>query len=337
MERWLRRSSVVFALTLGFALSPTSAARAAGVEPAKATPVQREQAQNRFVKGRDLFNAKKYEPALVELNASLDIVASPNTRLYIARCLQKMGKVVAAYAELGRTAIEAKELVRDDPRYEKTGTAAADERAQLEKQLAFAQLTILRPGPDTKVKVQGDELRPGGWAEPVPMKPGAATISVETPGHAPITKEVTVVAGQRLNVEIDADAAPVAAAPPPPPPEPARTSESSPILRPLAFTFAGVAVAGLATFLVAGAMANGTHSDLEAACGAGPCPPGHETDIAAGKSQQTFANIGLGVFVIAGAASVTLFVVSSRSSANPSAAKAKITARPAFVGLEGQF
>lgn len=336
MNRWLRRSSVVFALTLGVAFSPCTSAHAAGVEPAKATPVQREQAQNRFVKGRDLFNAKKYEPALVELNASLDIVASPNTRLYIARCLRQMGKVVAAYVELGRTAIEAKELVRDDPRYEKTGAAAAEERTQLEKQLAFAQLSILRPGPDTVVKVQGDEVRPGGWAEPVPIKPGAATFSVETPGHAPVTKEVTVTAGQRLTVEIDADATPVAAAAPTPAPEPARPTESSPILRPLAFTFAGVAVAGLATFIVAGVMANGTHSDLEAACGAGPCPPGHETDIAAGKSQQTFANIGLGVFAIAGAASVTLFVISAKN-APPNAASARIAARPSFVGLEGRF
>src|ERR1700677_143702 len=91
---------------LALSLLAAPLALADGVLPDVATPVQREQAQSRFAKGRDLLSKKQYDDALVEFRASHDIVASPNTRLEIARCLRTSGKLVAAYAELGRTSIE---------------------------------------------------------------------------------------------------------------------------------------------------------------------------------------------------------------------------------------
>ena len=70
-----------------------------------------------FLRGKDFLGKKDYEHALAEFRASHDIVASPNTRLEIARCLRAMGKVVEAYAELGRTTVESKEMVAQDNRY----------------------------------------------------------------------------------------------------------------------------------------------------------------------------------------------------------------------------
>src|SRR5579884_1681230 len=97
--RWL----VPLALA-AFEMARAVPASADGVLPAAATPVQREQAQSRFLRGKDLLSKKRYDEALSEFRASHEIVASPNTRLEIARCLQGMGKTVEAYAELGRTA-----------------------------------------------------------------------------------------------------------------------------------------------------------------------------------------------------------------------------------------
>jgi hypothetical protein len=335
------RSALVLAFAVGFML-PESAL-AAGVTPAAATPAQREQAQTRFVKGRELFTAGNFAEALTEFEASLEIVASPNTRLYVARCHRKMGNLVPAYAELGRTLVEARELATEDPRYEKTAEAALEERGELAQELGFVEITITRQAPTTTVKVAGDEVLRGGWSEPVPVLPGTAEVVVETPGHAPISRSVEVSAGEKKAIEIDAaadatavaeverDSEPIAEAP---------ASEATP-LRPLAYVAGGVAVAGLATFVIAGAMANGTHSDLEQACGAGPCPPGHEDDISAGRTQQTFANIGLAVGVLGAAAAVTLFVISKpKSSTAAATATAKSTsflAGPSFVGLRGTF
>jgi hypothetical protein len=332
------RTSIMIATALALSLGSASIAHAAGVEPAKATPVQREQAQSRFLKGRELYNQKKYDAALAELTASLDIVASPNTRLYVGRCLREMGRTVAAYAELGRTAVEAKELLRDDTRYEKAAQAANDERAQLAPKLGFLDVRVLHAAPETTLKVANDDVRRGGWEEPVPVMPGTAEIVAQTPGHAPVKQEFQVSAGEHKSVVIDAAADGTAVAGGATSSGGTESSGDKPTLRPFVYATAGLAAAGLVTFFVAGAMANGTYSDLEKACGSGPCPPGHESDVSAGRTQQTIANVGLAIFAVSGAASVTLFFVgNSKKTPAANAASARVTAGPSFVGLQGAF
>jgi hypothetical protein len=309
-------------------LLTASSAEAAGVSPASASPVQREQAQSRFLKGRDLYNAKKYDGAIAELRASLDIVASPNTRLYLGRALREQGRIVAAYVEFGRAAVEAKELVHEDARYEKAGTAATDERAQLAPRLGFVEIHVLRATPETRLVVGEEEIRRAGWEEPVPVVPGSSEIVLETPGRPPVRQSVTVAAGERTTATLDAGPDVAPPPPPAPPPEAPRAT-----LRPAAYATAGFAALGLGTFLVAGALANGTYSDLEKACGAGPCPPGKADDISSGKTQQTIANVGLVVFGVAAATSITLFIVGSKKS-SPSAA---IGVGPSFLTMRGTF
>ena len=316
----------------------------AGAAPGAATPVQREQAQSRFLRGRELYGAGRFDAALAEFTASLDIVASPNTRLYVGRSLREMGRLVPAYVELGRAEIEARELTRDDPRYKKAAIAAAQERKELEPKLGFIDISIKRAAPTTTLKVAGDDVRRGGWSEPVPVLPGTAEVVVETPGHPPISRTVNVGAGQRESIAIDAEAdtpdvAVVASSSDDSAAEPADTSSSDrTTLRPYAYVAGGVALAGLATFTVFGLLSNGTHSDLEAECGPRACPPGHEDEIDAGRTQQTIANVGLVFAAIGAAAAVTLFVLSEpkKDGATP-AATARVVTRGSFLGLEGSF
>lgn len=337
-SRSLRFAAPLVLAAIAFAPDAT----ASGVTPSAATPVQREQAQSRFLRGKELYSAGKFDAALAEFTASLDIVASPNTRLYVGRCLREMGRYVPAYVELGRTAVEAKELTRDDPRYAKAASAAADERKALEPRLGFIDISITRAAPTTTLKVGGDDVRRGGWSEPVPVMPGTAEVVVETPGHAPLRRTVQVAAGGRQSLAIDAEAdtpdVAVVATKQDAPSDEAGSGSKRANLRPYAYVAGGVAIAGLATFTVFGLLANGTHSDLEAACGSRPCPPGHEDEISRGKTQQTIANIGLVVGAIGAAAAVTLFVVGKPSAqATTTGANARVVARGSFLGLEGSF
>ena len=145
-------SVVALLAALHVAFMPAIAS-AVGVSPGNATPVQREQAQSKFAKGKELFAQKKWDEALTEFRGSLDIVASPNARLYAARCLREKGNLVEAYVEFGRTEVEAKELAPQDPRYLKTGESAADERKSLEPKLGFVTVTIENAAENTTVNI----------------------------------------------------------------------------------------------------------------------------------------------------------------------------------------
>ena len=137
-------------------------------------------------------------------------------------------------------------------------------------------------------------MRSSGWAEPLPVLPGEAEVVVETPGHAPIRQKVTLAAGERKSLSIDAAAdAPAVSELPTGAAKHEEIPASGPRYRPIAIAAGAVAVAGLATFAIAGAMSNGTYSDLKSACGDRACPPDKASDIDAGETQQTIANVGL--------------------------------------------
>jgi hypothetical protein len=328
------RSRLVVAAFVALVASVSPPAHADGVMPAAATPVQREQAQARFARGKELLGKKQYDAALAEFRASHEIVGSPNTRLELARCLRAMGRLVAAYAELGRTAVEAKELVAQDNRYQRAFDSATAERAEIEPQLGFVALTIQNPADDTKVTVGGEEIRRAAWAEPAPAVAGQTEVLVETPGHGPVKRTLTLVAGQKTALTVDAMSGDQPAAPAAPPPPAVASEPSSSPLRTWAYVAGGVGVAGLVTFAVGGLMAHSTYNDLNSACNGGPCPPDKAGEISSGKTQQTLANIGLGVGIGGVAAGATLFALSLKMA--PTATTGLVVS-PGWAGVRGSW
>ena len=327
----LALAAAVVALSTAF----SQPARADGVMPAAATPVQREQAQARFARGKELLGKKQYDAALAEFRASHEIVGSPNTRLELARCLRAMGRLVAAYAELGRAAVEAKELVGQDNRYQRAFDSATAERAEIEPQLGFVALTIQNPTDDTKVSVGGEEIRRAAWGEPAPAVAGQTEVLVETPGHGPVKRTLTLTAGQKTALTVDALSGELPGGPPAPPAEPPLPETATSPLRIWAYVAGGVGVAGLATFAIAGVMARSTYNDLNGACGGGPCPPDKNGEISSGKTQQTAANVGLVIGIAGVAAGATLFVL-SLPKASPTASTGLAVA-PGWMGVRGSW
>jgi hypothetical protein len=311
-------------------------ALADGVLPDAATPVQREQAQSRFLRGKELRSKGNYEDALAEFRASHQVVSSPNTRLEIARCLLATGKTVAAYAELGRTAIEAKELTAQDNRYDRTYHAAVAERAELESRLAFVTLRIENASEGTRVLVSGEEIVRAAWTEPAPVTPSAAQVVVETPGHPRVVRTVQLAAGQRSALTIDAqsgEAVPVGTLVEegPPASSPGGTAPSA-WMRTGAYVAGGAGVAGLAAFAIFGLMARSNYDDLSRACAGGPCPPDKADEISAGRTNQGIANVGLAVGIAGVAAGTTMFVLSLKKTP---AANAALLVGPTWVGVRG--
>lgn len=321
------------------ALGFHATADAAGVDPASATAVQREQAQARFLKGKEHFDRNELPQALDDFRASLDIVASPNARLYVARTLREMGHLIEAYAEYGRTAAEAKEHEREDGRYGKAAQAALAERGAIAPQIAFVELHIANANDSTSVTVGGSAIVRAGWAEPVPVKPGAVEVEVVTPGVLHIHKSVTVRPGQDATVSVDAGVAAnnPETAPPPPPPPPAKSSSGKGWMLPAAIAGGGVGVVGLLMFTIAGIASNNTYSDLKSKCGLGPCPPSDQGEVSSGTTQQAVANTGLVIGLIglvAGGAFLTLWLLPSHSSSTTSA---RVSAGLGTLTLSGTF
>ncbi len=334
------RTSVAIAALFTFAhgaLAP-SVALAIGVQPANATPVQREQAPAKFVRGKQLFAEKKYDEALAEFRGSMEIVASPNARLYVARSLREKGDLVAAYVELGRTEIEAKELAPQDPRYGKTGEAAAAERKELEPKLGFVTLTIENADASTTLQIGGEEVKRAGWSEPAPVMPGTTEIVVQTPGRAPVRRSVTVAAGEKTSLSIDANEGGAAGGfdgvGATEGSKPSAVKAGDPSLRTWAYVAGGIGVAGFATFAIFGALSSSKYSSLKDECG-GPCPESRRDDIESGKTQQTIANVGFAVGVVGLAAGVGLFLLGSKSQ--PTSKTTEVVLSPSWIGLRGTF
>jgi hypothetical protein len=333
----MRARTFVSTLTL-ILLAAAPVARAAGVLPPQATPVQREQAQARFQRGRELLDKKQFDQALAEFRASYDIVASPNSHLEYARCLRETGKLVAAYVELGRVAVEARELMAEDKRYEKALDASNAERAELEPKLGFVALTVQNPSDATRLTVGGEEIRRAAWNEPVPVMPGATDILVETPGRGPVRRTVTLAAGQRTPMTIDAAAGgalPAASSTVAPPPSTSEPPADHTRLRPWAYVAGGVGAVGLVVFFVAGSLARSNYNDLQTVCGNNPCPPDKQDEINSGKSKQVVANVGLVFGILGAAAGAALYVWTMPHGAPVS--NAAVVVSPGWIGVRGSL
>jgi hypothetical protein len=339
----MRLRSITAALLASAVIGLAPAARATGVDPAAATAVQREQAQAHFLKGKDLYDKKDFAGALTEFRASLEIVASPNARLYVARSQRELGNLVEAYVEFGRTAADAKEHAREDGRYGKAAEAALAERDAIAPKIGFVMLAVKNANDTTTINVAGSELLRAGWNDPVPVKPGSVDVEAITPGVLPVRKTLDVGAGQKVPLELDAGApAPVAGS--------GATTlggteggahvsqrHAHPWMLPAAIAGAGVGVAGLLTFTIAGIASNSTYDDLRAKCGTGPCPSTLAGEVSRGKTQQVVANVGLVFGILGVAAGATFFVWWLLPPSHSGSASASLVVGPSSLGVRGTF
>jgi hypothetical protein len=341
------------ALLLGLSCSLCAAtlrsgpARASETAAATPSPDAVDKAQSLFKKGAALFESKRYALALAQFRASHDAVASPNSRLYVARCLAELGEKVQAYLEFEEVSEEAALRAANEPRYAKTQQTAQLERDELARKIALLSVAVSRPETAASLEIAGKEVPRARWGKPFPVLPGQTSIVLRSKVAGPSTRDIQLAAGETRSIVIDASSS----APPTGGVDQAMAATSSAQddaagpkrsrehLRPYAYAAGGVGIAGFALFTVAGLMTNSTYSDLSRSCD-GPCPPDRQGDVDSGKRQQTLANIGIAVGAVGLAAGTTLLILSfTGGSSDPqSAARAtRLTIGPGFTGVRGIF
>lgn len=336
MARWLAVSLLVLGL-----LVPRPS-QAAGVPIAKASKEELKAAQRTFEAADGLFDAKRYQEAITAYRASYEIVASPNSRLMIARSLAHLNRLDEAHAELLGAVADAKEAAAADEKYAPTLKAAEAELAQLEPKVGRVEIALGATLAEAKVSVGKRALGPGELGAPVVVTPGKVTVVATLADGRRAERELSVAAGATEKVQLDLEAAPKsetapAPAPAPAPIAPARPADSPPPpLRTYALIAGGVGVAGFATFAAFGLMNKSKFDDLESSCTSdGHCGPGRQDDIDAGKRYQTIANIGLGVGIVGLAAGTTLFLLSSPKKRE--GARLELRLAPGHASLGGRF
>jgi len=331
---WTRTLALIVVAAAPLCLGPASAhAQANGGNAAAPDEASVKKAQSLFLKGSDLYKAKKFEQALDAFKQSYATVASPNSHLYIARCLADMGRRGEAYLEYEKVIEEATERAKTEERYAPTRDQAKTERDDVGAKIALVTVNVANADPGTTVKIGETEVPQAQWGKPFPVEPGTVEASAQSGGQSIGQQTLTLAAGDKRDLAFDAKPA-IAT-----PAEVADTSGKKSSLRPIAYVAGGVGLVGLGMFTAFGLMSQSTYSDLKDNCGTGPCPASFSDQISTGKTQQTLANVGLVVGIVGAAAGVTLFVLSSKSSKSdePPPASARVVVGPSYAGVHGQF
>jgi hypothetical protein len=316
-------------------------AAATGVDPAAATPAQKNEAQKRFDRGRELAAAQRFPEALVEFQASYEIVASPNTHFSIARTLGSLGQPAEAYVEFGKTISEAQADAAKDKRYAQAAEAAEAEQRDLRGKIAFLVVTVER-GDDATVKIGERAIDRSMLGSAVPVIPGTINVVVSIGGAEVARQVVTLAAAEQKTIVLEArpklaeSGTPIADTNVREQPS-VTVNGSAGGLRTAAYVAGGVGLVGLTTFAIFGALEKSSYNDLQDACHGGPCPAEKADDISTGRSRQTIANVGLVAGLVGAAAGAVLFVVSMPSSKSPTSARAAVVVTPGFVGVRGSL
>jgi hypothetical protein len=261
-----------------------------------------ERAQELFAEGRDAYVDQDYALALDRFRASHALVPSPNSRLFIARCLRELGQFSAAYAqyEILERETEASE------KYEKTHEAAAAERAALDERVARVAIGLPADVEDAEVTVNGKKVDRALIDEPMVVTAGKVEVEVTAPGRKPYRWAGLISAGETRDLDVRV---PLKNPPPPPPPPPEEGTD----LRPFAIGAAGLGAVNLALWGILGVAAANRHADLEEQCG-GRCTARFQDEVDAGRRETLLSSVGLVVGVIGIAGGVTLWILSDHDA-----------------------
>ncbi|MCC6647391.1 MAG: hypothetical protein IT374_17685 [Polyangiaceae bacterium] len=322
-------SIVVAALALSL-----SHPAAAGPPPSKASRAEFQKAQGLFDKAKALLEKGKVEEALAGFHKSYDVVASPISRLFVARCLAALGRELDAHRELTEVTFDARAEAAKDVKYDETRQAAEAERAELAPKVAIVDVRLQDAALTGEVTI-GGTARPrdrltAGWAVP----PGVVEVALSTP-RGRDARSVTVALGERREVVFGGAAAAVA---PPPAPVADDGASTRKKLRVGGWVAGAVGAVGLGVFALEGSRARSRYDQLKDDCAGGPCPTDRASDVSAGRRDARIANIGLAVGAIGVGAGVTLLVLGREPKAGH-AGSPRVTVAGGLggVSVQGRF
>jgi hypothetical protein len=181
------------------------ASRVAGADPA---------AEKLFEDGRTALAANQLDAACDAFRRSEALEPRLGTALNLGNCEERRNHVAAAWEAF----VEAKGLAERDPDVTRSKAAAkeADRRAAaLVPRLPYLLLAVTRTE-GLQLARDGVAVPEATWDHEVPVDPKGYELTATAPHHTGWSKQITLVEGQHLRVEVPALEA-IAEAPPLPP------------------------------------------------------------------------------------------------------------------------
>ncbi|MBI2898202.1 MAG: tetratricopeptide repeat protein [Deltaproteobacteria bacterium] len=305
---------------------------------------QDRRARSHFEAGSSYYDQGRYEEALREFEEAYRL--APDAQKPVM--LFNMGQAQERLGRLG----DAIDTFR---RYLEIATDADDrgvvqERVQnLEARLQATAIVLNVSVAGARVLVDGQERGQSPLARPLLVTPGAHDIRIEKEGFQPFTLRVSVPAGE----QVETDASLVALPPPPPPapeppprapePPPPEPAPAPPSPRGRTYTWVAAAVAGGAAIAggVLGFMALGKSDKANEAAEEGIDHVAYDDASSSARTLAVFADISLGLAVVAAGAAVVLYLVEGSSGSGESEARASpvpiVLDGGAGLGLAGAF
>ncbi len=278
-----------------------------------------EEGRQYFQYGRNYYERSRWAEALDAFRRSSDALPSPNTRLYVGRCLRELGRNAEAWFELERAADEADARQPQDPRYARTADTARQESGALADRVAFLVIEPSAQAPGATVTVNGRPFPNERMGRLYAVDPGSVTVDASASGYAPFRTTSTLIAGQQARVAIRLVVAGVAGSMAPPSnaftvlsssdrgalpvasvvPQPTQRSP----WRTVGLTAMGAGLVLGAIGVYTGLRAQNIRSDLDARCPQG-CGPSVNADVEEGQQMVLYTNIlwGAGAAFLVGGA-----------------------------------
>lgn len=188
-------------ILLAASLAPLSAAAQTPHADAPTLSVET-RAQDLYVSGRDRFRAKDFPGALDDFRRSLDLVDSPNTRMYLGRALRRLHRLPEAFATLERAASDAERRAVTEPRYAATRESARAEADEIRGDIALLTVRLPHLPPGASLRVGGAEVPPTAIGFPLPFAPGEVVVEFDAPGYAPAREILILAPGGDERVEL---------------------------------------------------------------------------------------------------------------------------------------
>jgi hypothetical protein len=282
---------------------------------------QQAAAQVLFEQGRELVEQNRFAEGCSKLSESQRLDPGIGTLLWLADCYENAGQTASGWAIFKEAAAAA--ALRHDARER----VARDRAARLEPLLSRLNIVVPADAEFSSLEVRRDDVVVGKaeWGLPMPVDPGAHTVSARAPGRRGWEKTVRLSGrADAVSVIVPSLAPAVALLSAPdgraaePPPQSAQDLRAAFNQRLAGTTIAAAGVAGIVVGSFFGFRAKATYDEAETS---GHCLTDNECDAIGAKdrnsafSQATAATIafGAGAAVLGGGA--ILFFTAPRGRA----------------------